>query len=257
MSPRLEHRLEGPADAPVLMLSNSIGARMDMWDDQAPALAERYRLLRYDTRGHGGSDVPPGPYSIEDVGRDALGLLDALGIERAHFCGLSLGGMTGMWLGINAPERVDRLVLACTSAHMPPGETWDERAAAAREDGMADLAEAAMERWLTPHLRASRPDAAERIRRGLQETPGEGYAGVCEAIREHDLRAELPGIAAPTLVIAGDEDPSAPPEEHGRLVAEAIPGARMVVLEHARHLANVEHPEEFTRLVVEHLEGDE
>lgn len=256
MSTELHHRFEGPEDAPVLVLSNSLGAALEMWDDQAPPLAEHFRLLRYDARGHGRSPVPDQPCSIADHGRDVLALLDAEGIERVSFCGLSMGGMTGMWLAINAPERIDRLVLCCTSAHMPPPEVWDDRAATVRAEGMEAVLDATIERWFTPAALEERPEAVARIRQGVLDTPPEGYAACCEAIRDMDLRAELGRITAPTLVIAADEDPSTPPDEHGRVIADSIEGARMVVIERARHLANVEHPERVTRELLNHLTAE-
>jgi 3-oxoadipate enol-lactonase len=256
MSVELHHRFEGPEDAPVLVLSNSLGTALDMWDDQAPALAERFRLLRYDARGHGRSPVPQPPYEIADFGRDVLALLDAEGIERVSFCGLSMGGMTGMWLAINVPERIDRLALCCTSAHMPPPDVWDDRAATVRAEGMEAVVDTTIERWFTPAALEERPEAVARIRRGVLDSPPEGYAACCEAIRDMDLRSAIAAITAPTLVIAGDEDPSAPPDEHGRLIADSIEGARMVVIERARHLANVEHPERFTGELLNHLTAE-
>ena len=252
MSVALHHRLDGPEGAPVLMLSNSLGTALGMWDDHLPALADHFRVLRYDQRGHGRTPAPPGPYTITELGRDALELLDQLGLERVSFCGTSLGGMTGMWLAINAPERIDRLALCCTSAHLPPREMWTERAATVRAHGVEAVVDAQLERWFTPSLAERRPEAVERTRRVLLETPPEGYAGCCEAIASHDLRHELGSIRAPTLVLAADDDPATPPA-HGRLIADAIDGARFVVLERARHLAVVEVPEESARELLVHL----
>jgi 3-oxoadipate enol-lactonase len=249
----LNHRLEGPEGAPVLVLSNSLGTALEMWDDQAPALRERFRILRYDTRGHGASPAPPGPYAIDDLGRDVLYLLDALGIGRASFCGLSVGGMTGMWLAGEAPERVDRLVLCCTSSLLGPKSLWDERIDTARTKGMGALVDSVTERWFTPGFRSRNPAAVEKVAAMLRATDPEGYAGCCAAIRDMDLRERLPSIQAPTLVVSGADDPATPPE-HGRLIAEAIPGARFVVVPDASHLANMERPEEITRLILDHLE---
>ena len=252
MSVDLHHRVEGPEAAPVLVLCNSLGTTLEMWDPQADALAEHFRLLRYDSRGHGRSPVPDGPYSIADLGRDVIELLDRLGLDRASLCGLSLGGMTAMWLGIHAPERVDRLALCCTSAHMPPRETWLDRAATVRSQGMSAVAEATLERWFTPELIERRPDVVDTARQTLLATPPEGYAACCEAIAGHDLRDEIGRIAAPTLVVAGTDDPATPPD-HARLIANRVEGARLVVLEHARHLASVERPDAVTRELVGHL----
>jgi 3-oxoadipate enol-lactonase len=251
---RLHHRLDGPPDAPLLVLSGSLGTTQAMWDAQAPVLTQHLRLLRYDQRGHGASEMLGGPYEIADLGRDVLALLDKLGLERVSFCGLSIGGMTGMWLAINAPERIDRLVLSCTTAHSPPREQWDERAHIARSHGVAALADAALARWFTPGFARDRPDEIERFRGMLGATPGEGYAGCCEAIRDMDQRERLGQIKAPTLVIAADDDPSAPPER-GQEIADAVPGARLIVLEDARHMANAAQPEAYTEAVLAHLNG--
>jgi 3-oxoadipate enol-lactonase len=248
----VHHRFDGPDSAPVLMLSNSLGTSLGMWDDQLPALTGRFRVLRYDQRGHGRTSAPPGPYTVAELGRDALELLDRVGLERVSFCGTSLGGMTGMWLAINAPERIDRLALCCTSAHLPPREMWSERAAAVRAHGMDAVVDGALERWFTPALAERRADALEKARRALIDTPAEGYAGCCEAIGSNDLRRELGSIRAPTLVLAAVDDPATPPE-HGRLIAGAIDGARLVVVENARHLAVVERPEETARELLGHL----
>ena len=252
--PDLNYVLEGPENAPVLVLSNSLGTALDMWEEQAPALRERFRLLRYDTRGHGGSPAPPGPYAIEDLGGDVIRLLDGLGIERASFCGLSVGGMTGMWLAAEAPERVERLVLLCTSALLGPKGVWDERIATATGQGMAALVDGVIERWFTPIFRTENPEVVERMARTLRETDPGGYAGCCAAIRDMDLRDRLPSIAAPTLVVSGAEDPATPPE-HGRLIRDAIPGARFEVVPDAAHIANVERPERITQLILTHLEA--
>jgi 3-oxoadipate enol-lactonase len=234
------------------MLSNSLGTDLGMWDDPLPWLMERFRVLRYDQRGHGRSPAPPGPYTIADLAGDALELLDRLGLERVSFCGVSLGGMTGMWLAVNAPERLDRLALCCTSAYLPPRESWTERAATVRARGMEAVVDAAFERWFTPALAQLRPDALERARRALLGVSAEGYAGCCEAIASHDLRAEVGSIRVPTLVLAAADDPATPPE-HGRLIAEAVEGARLVVLERGRHLVAVEQPDEFAGAVLAHL----
>ncbi len=254
-APDLNYLLEGPEDAPVLVLSNSLGTSLEMWDDQAPVLGDRFRLLRYDTRGHGRSPAPPGPYAIGDLGGDVVRLLDRLGIERASFCGLSVGGMTGMWLAAEAPERVERLVLLCTSALLGPKGIWDERIATATEQGMTALVDGVIERWFTPAFRSENPATVEKMATTLRETDPEGYAGCCAAIRDMDLRDRLPSIKAPTLVVSGAEDPATPPE-HGRLIRDAIPGARFEVVPGAAHIANVERPEEITQLILTHLEAE-
>ena len=239
--------LEGPEDAPVLVLSNSLGTTLAMWDQQAPALSERFRLLRYDHRGHGGSPVPPGPYKIEDLGRDVLVLLDRLEVERFSFCGLSIGGMVGMWIAAEAPERVERLVLCCTSARFPP-DTFDSRARTVRADGVSAIADAVVERWFTPAFREGSPEVVERARRMLLDTPAEGYASCCEAVRDADLSGRLGTISAPTLVIAGADDPAAPPDQ-AELIRDSIPNASVKVIPDAAHLAIIEKPE----AILDHL----
>ena len=250
----LNYRLEGPEDAPVLVLSNSLGTTLEMWDDQSPALREHFRVLRYDTRGHGGSPAPPGPYAIDELGRDVLSLLDHLGVERASFCGLSIGGMTGMWLASEAPERIERLVLCCTSALLGPKSVWDERIETATERGMTALVDGVIERWFTPGFRLDNPEPVEKMARTLRGTDPEGYAGCCAAIRDMDLRDRLPSIRSPTLVVSGADDPATPPD-HGRFIADAVPGARFELVPEAAHIANVEQPETVTRLILTHLEA--
>jgi 3-oxoadipate enol-lactonase len=253
VSVEVHYELDGPEAAPVLLLSNSLGTALDMWDDQMPALAEHFRVVRYDQRGHGRSPAPPGPYSIEELAGDALALLDRFELERVSFCGASMGGMTGVWLAINAPERVDRLGLCCTSAHIPPRERWLERAAMVRgRKGMESVVDASLERWFTPAFRGRQPETVERLERGLREIDPEGYAGCCEALAEADLRAQLATIRAPTLVITGEDDLSTPPD-HGRLIAEQVENGRCLMLSPARHLANVEQSEEVTRALLDHL----
>ena len=217
----------------MLVLSNSLGTTLEMWDPQLPALTERFRVVRYDRRGHGRSPVPPGPYTIDDLGGDVLALLDRLELERVSFCGLSIGGAVGMWLAAEAPERIDRLVLCCTKALFAPPEQWTERAATVRAGGVATVSEATLGRWFTPAFHTARPDVVERFRAMLVGTPPEGYAGCCEALAGTDLRARLGVISAPTLVITGEHDPVAPPPE-GEELAAAIPGARHVVVERRR-----------------------
>jgi len=254
MTVELHHRFDGPEDAPVLVLGSSLGTTGAMWDDNVAALARPFRLLRYDTRGHGGSPAPAGPYSMDDLGADVLALLDRLELERVAFCGLSIGGMIGMWLASEAPQRFDRLVLCCTVPHFPPRELWDERIETVRAQGIEPMVEPAIERWLPPEVRDARPEAAEHLRKLVRATAPEGYAGCCEAIRDMDLRPLLERIAAPTLVVAGSQDPSTPAEKV-RLVAEAIEDARYVELEGAAHIANVARPAEFEAAVLDHLAG--
>ena len=252
----LNYRLEGPEDAPVLVLANSLGTTLDMWDAQAPALREQFRLLRYDHRGHGGSSVPPGPCEIRDLGRDLLTLLDDLGVGRFSFCGLSIGGMVGLWVASEVPERIERLALCCTSAKLGPPEDWASRAATVRAEGIEAISGAVLERWFTPALHENQPEVIERAERMLLATPVEGYAGCCEAIRDMDLRDRLGDIQAPTLVVAGDSD-EATPVDHAELIRDSVPDARLVVVEQAAHLANIERAKAVTRAILDHLEPAE
>lgn len=247
------HLLEGPEGAPVLVMANSLGTTLSMWDEQAHALRERFRLLRYDHRGHGGSPVPPGPYGIGDLGRDVLALLDRLGVERFSFCGLSIGGLVGMWLASEISERVESLVLCCTAARFAPPEQWDERAKTVRAEGLGAIADAVLERWFTPPFREGRPEVVEWAGQMLRNIPPEGYAGCCEAIRDADLRGRLGAISARTLVIAGSEDPAAPVKQ-AEFIRDAVPGARLEVIPRAAHMANVEQPEVVTRAILDHLD---
>ncbi len=248
------HRVDGPEGAPVLLLANSLGTTWDMWGPQIPALTARFRVVRYDHRGHGASPCEPGPYRIEDLAGDALGLLDRLGVERASVCGLSLGGMVAMWLAAHAPERVDRLVLCCTSPVLTPASQWAERAATVRADGVTGLLDALLGRWFTS--RHDRAGDAALVTRMLAAVQPEGYAGCCEAIASMDLSADLAAIRAETLVVAGAEDPVVPPAAAVG-VHERIAGSGLAVIAGAAHLANLEQPDRFTRVVLDHLAGTE
>jgi 3-oxoadipate enol-lactonase len=250
---RIHYRCDGADTAPPLVLSNSLGTDLGLWQAQVPALAERFRVVRYDTRGHGGSSIADGPLRIDDLASDVLRLIDALGIERAHFCGLSLGGMIGMWLGTHAPERIDRLVLANTSARIAPPELWEARIAAVRAGGMARIVDAVLERWFTTGFRAREAETVARIRRMLETTPAEGYIACCAAIRDMDQRESVAAIRAPTLVIAGSADVATPPE-NARVLVERIAGARYHELPTA-HLSNIEEAAAFTAAVVAFLAG--
>jgi 3-oxoadipate enol-lactonase len=247
------HTVTGPDDAPVLVLSNSLGTTLGMWDPQAEALAERFRLVRYDTRGHGGSDIPPGPYSIDDLGQDVLELLDHLGVARAHVAGLSLGGMTAIWLGINAPERVDKLVLICTSPLMGPAQMWADRAVTVREQGTQAIVDSTLERWLTDGYRAEH--STDALRAMFVGVDDEGYASCCAVIEHMDQTAGLAAITARTMVIGGAQDPATPPDQHATKIAAAIPDSRLEILDPGAHLVTVERPEAVTRLILEHLEA--
>lgn len=247
----IAYRFDGPERAPVLLLSNSLGTDMDMWAPQVPLWSQDFRLLRYDSRGHGASEAPAGAYSLDRLGRDAVELLDALGVPKTHFCGLSLGGMVGQWLGVHAADRIDRLVLANTSSYMGPPSNWQARIEGVLSDGMAPLAEASIQRWFTPDFAARNLDAVAPIRAMLLAAAPAGYAGCCAAIRDMDQRPVTALIHAPTLVIAGNQDPATPLADAMRL-HESIANSSLARLE-AAHLSNVEAAEAFGQAVGEFL----
>ncbi|WP_397451540.1 3-oxoadipate enol-lactonase [Pseudomonas sp. NA-150] len=250
----LHYELEGPVDAPVLVLSNSLGTDLHMWDTQMPTFSKYFRVLRYDTRGHGRSLVTPGPYSIEQLGRDVLALLDGLYIEQAHFCGLSMGGLIGQWLGIHANDRLRKLVVCNTAAKIAGPEVWDPRIETVLRDGkaaMIGLRDASIARWFTPEFAAAHPDQAKRVTDMLAATSPQGYAASCAAVRDADFRSQLGAISAPTLVISGTQDAVTPPAG-GRFIHEHVSGSQFEVV-HAAHLSNVEAGEVFTSHVREFL----
>jgi len=247
----LAYSVSGADDAPVIVLSGSIGSSRAMWDAITPALATAFRVIAVDHRGHGDSPVPDGPYEMDDLADDVIELMDALGIERAHFAGLSMGGMVGMSLAARYPERVDHLVLACTSAYLPPAQVWIDRAAAVRESGMAPLADATMQRWFTDAFRAAHDEIVDPVRQAFIDTPAEGYARCGLAISRMDQRDRLVSITAPTLVISGEVDPTTSPAVCEELRA-ALADARHVTLPTA-HLASVEDPVGFANAVLAHL----
>ena len=244
--------LEGPAGAPVLVLGNSLGTTGEVWEPQAAALGERFRLLRFEHRGHGGSPSLPGPYTIAELGADVLRLLDGFGVRTASYCGISLGGMIGMWLAAHAPERIGALALCCTSAYLPPAGFWTDRAAQARAAGMASLAEPVVGRWFTPVFRARDPATVGRFVTTVAGVDPQGYAGCCEAIAAMDPRSSLARISARTLDIAGAEDPATPPW-HGARIASAVGRSRLRVIRGGSHLANVSQPGEVTAALLAHL----
>lgn len=249
----LHHRISGPDDGPTLLMGPSLGTQLDVWDRQLP-LSGSIRLVRFDHRGHGGSEVPPGPYEIADLARDVLALMDHLGLERASFCGLSIGGMVGLWLGAEAAERVERLVVICTSAHMPSASAWRERAEAVRQAHSPEpIADGVVDKWLTPDYAAAHPEVRAELRAMLVATPADGYAWCCEAIGRMDLRGKLPSIAAPTLVISGSADLAAPVDMQ-RDIARAVPRARHEIVDPAAHLAVVEQPDAINDLIREHIQ---
>ena len=248
---RLRYRIEGARGAPPLVLSNSLGTNLAMWDAQMPALVERFRVLRYDSRGHGRSDVTPGPYAIERLARDVVALLDELDIARAHFCGLSMGGMVGMWLGARAVARVDRLVLCNTAPRIGTTESWNARIDAVRKGGVEAIADAVLERWFTAGFRERNPDRVRQMREMLTATAPEGYIASCAAVRDMDQWAAVADIARPTLIVSGTHDAATPPADGCRM-AQEIRGAKYVELD-AAHISNVEQAERFTSEVVDFL----
>jgi 3-oxoadipate enol-lactonase len=247
----LSYDFEGPPAAPPVLLINSIASTRELWARQVPAFAALHRVIRYDARGHGRSSVPDGEYTLEQLGRDALAILDDAGVEAAHVCGISLGGLTAQWLGVHAPERVRSLVLANTAARIGTAEGWSERIALVREKGMDLLAEMTIPRWFSAEFQARDPETVRGFRTMIQACSPTGYLGSCAALRDADLRQEISAIRCPTLVIASTDD-AATPSDGLALIRDRVPGARMVTVE-SRHLSNIECAEEFTAAVLDFL----
>jgi 3-oxoadipate enol-lactonase len=248
---RISYSVEGPSGAPALVLSHSIGTTRELWARQAPAFAAGFRVIRYDARGHGESSVPSGEYTIEQLGRDLLAVLDHAEVDAAHVCGLSLGGLTAMWLGVNAPDRVESLVLANTAPRIGSVESWNERIALVRAQGMSAVAERAVNVWFSNDFRERDADTVHGFKAMLQDCSPDGYAACCAALRDADLQAAVEGIRCPTLAIGGTAD-SATPISGAEFVRDRVPGARMVALD-AAHLSNVERADGFTDAVLEFL----
>ncbi len=248
----LHHQITGEAGAPAVLLMNTLGGTLEMWERQLPPLAERFFVIRCDNRGHGESPVPPGPYEIDDLVDDTVALLDKLDIERAHVGGVSLGGMVAMRLAARNPERVDRLALICTSAYMGPPESWAERAATVRAEGTAAIADMVVSRWLTDTHKAADPQTVAYLREMIASTPADGYAACCDAIRVMDLREGLAAIVASTLVVPGAEDPSTP-LVHQQTIADGIGGSRLLEIPECAHLAPIDAPEAVADALVEHF----
>ncbi|GAA4805303.1 3-oxoadipate enol-lactonase [Actinomycetospora chlora] len=251
---KLHHVSDGPDDAPPLVLLCSLGSTVDMWAPQRRELADEFRVISLDTRGHGGSPVPDGPYTVEDLARDVLETLDDLGVERAAFAGVSLGGAIAQWIGLHAPERASSLALLCTAARFPNGDAFRERATTVRADGVGTIADAVVARWFTDDFGDAQPDAVRRMRDMIASTPDEGYASCCEAVAGWDAVDDLGGIRPPTLVVSGVDDPATPPECQQQL-ADGIPGARLESVTGAAHLASYQRPEVVTPLLREHAKG--
>lgn len=249
----LHYTIDGDERAPALVLANSLGADHTMWDPQVPAFARRFRVVRYDARGHGDSGVPDGPYTIGMLGRDVVGLLDHLRIDTAAFCGVSLGGATGQWLAVHAPARVTKVVLANTAAKIGAAEAWNQRIAAVNAGGVAAISDAVLARWFTPAFMEREPWLTLRMKAMMERQPATGYVAQCAAVRDLDLRDDLARIGVPTLVVAGAHDTSTTAAD-GRFLAQHIPGARYVELD-AAHISNVEAPAAFDAAVLAFLEG--
>jgi 3-oxoadipate enol-lactonase len=244
--------VEGREDAPALTLSNSLGTNLHMWDEQAGEWARYFRVIRYDRRGHGKSGVPEGPYSMERFGRDVLAILDALEIEKTNWCGLSMGGMVGQWLGANAPDRVEKLVLSNTNFHYADKAPWADRIKFVQEKGLTELVDPNMERWFTKDFRARAPQTIARMKEMFVATDPVGYIACCEAIRDMDFTESNSRITAPTLVIVGKQDPATPPAA-GEAIAKQIKGAEVAALD-AAHISNMEQPKLYTETVLEFLQ---
>jgi 3-oxoadipate enol-lactonase len=240
--------VEGRQSGPTLMLSNSLGTTMQMWEPQMKALTQLFRVVRYDRRGHGKSGVAPGPYSMERFGRDVLAILDDLNIDKVHWCGLSMGGMVGQWLGANAPERMDRIILSNTACYYADPTNWLSRIKAVKEGGLAGVADAVIAGWLTADFREREPQVTANLKAMLLACPVQGYLACCEALSSLDQRDLLPKIRSPTLIIAGRHD-MATPISAGELIRSKIPGASLTILD-AAHISNVEQSHAFTDTVV-------
>ncbi|MDQ8738005.1 alpha/beta fold hydrolase [Paenibacillus sp. LHD-38] len=251
---RIAYRIEGAASKPVLMLANSIATTMNMWDGQLAELSQYFRVLRYDYRGHGDSDTPDGPYSFDRLGRDVIELLDALHIDRVHFLGLSLGGVVGQWLGIYAPERIDRLILSNTSSYLGPPEQWERLIASVLQpENLSEFADVFMKNWFPSHMLESEDVLVTSFRKMVLATRSQGIAGSWAAIRDMDMRRTASLINSPALVIAGQYDTVTLPS-HGELIAETVPNAKFVLLP-AVHLSNIEYQDEFLSVVIEFLQS--
>ena len=246
-------QIDGRDDAPVLMLSNSLGTNLHMWDAQMPELTKHFRVVRYDRRGHGKSGVPKGPYTMERLGRDVLAILDTLKIQKINWCGLSMGGMVGMWLGGNAGERINKLILSNTTCYYEDKSPWAGRIKTVRDKGLASIIEMNMARWFTQGFRDSHPEEMKRFNESFLATNPEGYVGCIEAIRDMDHRPFLPKIKAPTLIIAGKDDPATTVAQ-AEYLRDHIPGSKMIVLD-AADISNAEQPQAYTRAVLDFLKA--
>jgi 3-oxoadipate enol-lactonase len=248
---QLRYQFDGPSNAPVLLFSNSLGTNFRMWDAQLSDFTQQFRILRYDTRGHGESTVTPGPYAIAQLSRDVIHLLDILSLDRVHFCGLSMGGMTGMQLALHFPNRIRKLILCCTAARIGTADGWNARIAAVQKDGMKGVAPTVIERWFTPSFRASQAEQVAITQQMLETTNPEGYIANCAAVRDFDFRQSLSSVKAPTLVISGSHDPGAPPAD-GHFLQKTILNATYAEVS-ASHIANIEARPDFNRVTLSFL----
>jgi 3-oxoadipate enol-lactonase len=250
----LHHQISGPGDAPTLLLGGSLGTTLAMWEPQVEALSDWLQLVTFDHRGHGGSPVPEGPYTIAELGQDVIALMDELGLERVTYCGISIGGMVGQWVAGNHPERVENLILIATSAYLGAPDPWLERAATVRRAGSVGvIADAVVARWFTPGWADEHKEIVKAHRAMLASTPVEGYASCCEALARLDVRDELSRITAPTLVISGADDPAIPPA-HQQAIAAAVKGARLETIADAAHILSVQHPARVNELILEYID---
>ncbi len=250
----MHYTLNGPASARVVTLSHSLATNLAMWEPQVSTLAARYRVLRYDTRGHGGTDAPSGAYSLDQLAEDAVALFRALGIERTHFVGLSMGGMIGQVLALKHPELLRSLILCDTSSRVPPEARpmWEERIRTTEQQGMEPHVEPTIGRWFTPPFAAKNPEIVESVRAMIRDTNPQGYNGCCHAIKALDLTDRLSAVAVPTLIVVGEDDPGTPVAA-SRAIHERIKGSALVILKSASHLSNVEKPEAFTKALLDFL----
>jgi 3-oxoadipate enol-lactonase len=248
---QLHYQFDGPAQAPILLFSNSLGTNFRMWDAQLSDFTQQFRILRYDTRGHGESTVSPGPYNIAQLSRDVVHLLDVLSLDRVHFCGLSMGGMTGMELASHSPTRVRKLVLCSTAAKIGTPDTWNARIDAVQKGGMKSVASAVIERWFTPSFRTAHPEQVSVAQQMLEATSPDGYIANCAAVRDFDFRQNLSSIKVPALVVSGTHDPGAPPAD-GHFLQKSISGAIYAEVP-ASHISNIEARSDFNQAVLSFL----
>lgn len=250
----MAYRFDGPESAPVVMLSNSLMSNHTMWDPQMSVLTEAFRVLRYDTRGHGASDAPPGPYTIQLLAEDAVALLDALGIDKVHFAGLSMGGMIGQFLGAHYPERISSLLLCDTASEMPTLEMWNDRISTAQSQGITGLLDGTLKRWFTAPFLTNDKAAVEKVAEMIRTTGVQGYVGCASAVRDMSQTAILSRITAPTIIIVGESDPACTVEQ-SRVLEAHIDGAQLVILGEASHLSNIEQTEAFNAAMMTFLKA--